>query len=178
MLALLKKILLSSLCIWLFSCQEYNNKVDVSVAALLAKQISFEKQDTEGKKYAVGNTSLRVTDRLVQKLLTEADTAYQGRLLKLSERLASNKDTCEFTGNSTYPFLFLIEEKSLDSYDEDKVDGLFGVSCVEYDGENNTGLYYFSYACGSECGYSGFVIYEKDQNQEVNIIDVIYTGIS
>ena len=155
-----------------------NHEVDISVTTVLSKQISFEKQDTLRKKYAIGSTSIKVTDRAVQKLLAEVDTSHKERLLKLSEKLVNSTSTCRFTEDTKYPFLLVVDEKSLDNLSKDEIGGIFGVSCIEFDAEHNIGLYFFSYACGLECGHSGFVIYKQDQNQNISILDIIYTGIS
>lgn len=166
-------------CILAFACQGNNkNVIDISITTLLAEQIRFENQVTDGKKYAVGKCSIRVPDKILQKFLINVKPVYKDRLVNMGERLVENKATCNFTDSGKYPFLLLVEEGLTDSYNEDEIEGIFGVSCIEYERITNTGLYYFSHACGLECGYAGFVIFEKNHNQKITIVDVIYTGVS
>ena len=167
-------ICLTAFFILLVSCKSSKNRAGVSAFDVVAGQLRYENYDTVGKQYIVTSEPIHIVDSDFEKLSSRINTKLKESVTRLVKNIAKEEVGCRFDAPSDYPFLLSGEDKNVDSKN---ITGVFSLSCIEYDLEENVGLYYFRYVCGSECGESGFVLFSMD-NAQINIKDIIYTGIS
>ncbi len=167
-------IYLAAFCTLLASCKTSKNRASVSALDVVAAQLGHENYDTINERYIIANESIRIVDGDSEKLSNRLNTNLKEVAIRLIKNIAKDEARCRFDAPSDYSFLLSEENESVNSKN---ITGVFSLSCIEYDPEENVGLYYFRYVCGSECGEAGFVLFSMD-NIQVNIKDIVYTGVS
>jgi len=161
------------LLLFLAACKEYEN--EVSAFEIIAQQLKYENFNVTSKHYVVANESIKIIEGDYEKLLSKINNNIRKSVEELVNNINKDNEKCRFDALSDFPFLY--SEENSTNVDRTIIAGVFSLSCISYDSENNIGLYYFRYTCGLDCGESGFVIFSKVLDK-VRINEIIYTGIS